>query len=72
MVLAISGYDELMQEEPVTRSSIEIREQIVLPLLLIQQFAMQQIEYGAQLKGSYEKLVTRTLYGIINASRNSI
>lgn len=71
-VLAISGYQELMQEEPITKSSIEIREQIVLPLLLIQQFAMQQIEHGTKIKGSYEKLVTRSLYGIINASRNSI
>jgi phosphoenolpyruvate carboxylase len=72
MVLAISGYDELMQEEPLSRSSIEIREQIVLPLLLIQQFAMQQIEKGSRRGEIYEKLITRSLYGIINASRNSI
>ncbi len=72
MVLAISGYKELMQEEPVTRNSIEMREHIVLPLLLIQQFAMQQVERESDHKASYEKLITRSLYGIINASRNSI
>ena len=72
MVLAISGYEELMQEEPEARDSIEIREQIVLPLLLIQQFAMRQVEQGSEHKKSYEKLITRTIYGIINASRNSI
>ena len=72
MVLAISGYEELMQEEPVTRNSIAIREQIVLPLLLIQQFAMQQLEKESPEKEIYEKLISRSLYGIINASRNSI
>ncbi len=72
MVLAISGYEELMEEEPATRNSIEMREHIVLPLLLIQQFAMQQVERGSEHKASYEKLITRSLYGIINASRNSI
>jgi phosphoenolpyruvate carboxylase len=72
MVLAISGYEELMQEEPVSKSSIGIREEIVLPLLVIQQYAMQHTEKGTDLKASYEKLITRSLYGIINASRNSI
>jgi phosphoenolpyruvate carboxylase len=72
MVLAISGYEELMQEEPITKNSIAVREQIVLPLLLIQQFAMQKTEDDSPLKESYEKLITRTLYGIINAGRNSI
>jgi phosphoenolpyruvate carboxylase len=32
MVLLISGYRELMEEEPVSKKSIEIRERIVLPL----------------------------------------
>jgi phosphoenolpyruvate carboxylase len=33
MVLLISGYQALMEEEPVSKKSIEIRERIVLPLL---------------------------------------
>jgi phosphoenolpyruvate carboxylase len=44
MVLLISGYRELMEEEPVSKKSIEIRERIVLPLLIIQQYALQKIE----------------------------
>jgi phosphoenolpyruvate carboxylase len=72
MVLAISGYDILMQEEPVTHHSVEIREETVLPLLLIQQYAMQILENNPGDKEIYEKLITRSLYGIINASRNSI
>ncbi|MEI6061711.1 MAG: phosphoenolpyruvate carboxylase, partial [Bacteroidota bacterium] len=71
MVLFISGYQELMQEEPVTRNSIEIREHIVLPLLVIQQYAMQKIEQKPALQQAYEKIVERSLYGNINASRNS-
>jgi len=72
MLLSISGYNDLMEEEPVTRSSVEIREQIVLPLLLIQQYAMQKVEQGSGLNSNYEKIITRSLYGIINASRNSV
>ncbi|MCB9258772.1 MAG: phosphoenolpyruvate carboxylase [Ignavibacteriales bacterium] len=71
MVLFISGYNILMEEEPVSRSSIEIRENIVLPLLIIQQTALQKIELDSQFKSNYEKMVRRSLYGNINASRNS-
>ena len=71
MVLFISGYQVLMEEEPVTRSSIEIREHIVLPLLVIQQYALQKIEQNTEYEIAYEKIVKRSLYGNINASRNS-
>lgn len=71
MVLLISGYTSLMEEEPVTKRSIEIREKIVLPLLVIQQYALQMLESGTTLKEVFEKMVTRSLYGNINASRNS-
>ncbi|MDY0076022.1 MAG: phosphoenolpyruvate carboxylase [Bacteroidales bacterium] len=71
MLLLISGYESLMEEEPVTKKSIMIREQIVLPLLVIQQFALQMIEKNDSNKAVYEKMVTRSLYGNINASRNS-
>ena len=71
MLLSISGFDQLMQEEAVSRESIEVRKRIVLPLLLIQQYAMQKIEAGGDKKSSYEKIVQRSLYGNINASRNS-
>jgi len=71
MVLLISQYNILMEEEPVSRSSIEIREKIVLPLLVIQQSALQKIEEESNYKNSYEKIVKRSLYGNINASRNS-
>ena len=71
MVLMISGYRTLMEEEPVSKKSIEIRERIVLPLLAIQQYALQKIERKSKHRPFYEKLVERSLYGNINASRNS-
>ncbi len=71
MVLQILDCDYLMQHEPLSRRSVEIREQIILPLLVIQQYALQMIEQDADNKNVYEKLVSRSLYGSINASRNS-
>ncbi len=71
MVLMISGYRALMEEEPVSKKSIEIRERIVLPLLVIQQYALQKIERKSKHQPFYEKIVERSLYGNINASRNS-
>ncbi|MEM9023238.1 MAG: phosphoenolpyruvate carboxylase, partial [Bacteroidota bacterium] len=40
MLLEISGYTELMQEEIISKRSIEMREQMILPLLVIQQYAL--------------------------------
>lgn len=71
MLLLISGFDHLMEEEAVSHESIEVRKRIVTPLLVIQQYAMQKIEQNVDLKPSYEKIVKRSLYGNINASRNS-
>ncbi|SDX77424.1 Phosphoenolpyruvate carboxylase, type 1 [Lutibacter oricola] len=78
LILKLSGYDVLMQNNPVGKASIDIRENIVLPLLTIQQFALRKIQ-ELQKNGNvnpeelkvYEKMVTRSLFGNINASRNS-
>jgi phosphoenolpyruvate carboxylase len=71
MTLEISGYKSLMEEDPVSKNSISIREDIVLPLLAIQQAALQKIENNSDFKEDYEKIIRRSLYGNINASRNS-
>ena len=71
MVLLISGYTILMEEEPVSKKSIEIREQIVLPLLAIQQYGFQKMEKKSSYYTIYEMMIKRSLYGNINASRNS-
>lgn len=71
MLLEISGYEVLMEDELVSRESIRIRENIVLPLLVIQQYALQKLGQNDSNRDLYEKIVTRSLYGNINASRNS-
>lgn len=71
MMLELTGFKILMQEEPLNRKSVKIREKIVLPLLSIQQYALIKIQKGEGNTASYEKLVTRSLFGNINASRNS-
>lgn len=77
LLLKISGQTELMENIPEGKASIEVRESIVLPLLTIQQYALKKIqelqkEAGNEEKISvYEKIVTRSLFGNINASRNS-
>jgi len=77
LLLKLTGHKELMENFPVGKASIEIREKIVLPLLTIQQFALKKIqelqkseENTAELE-VYEKMVMRSLFGNINASRNS-
>ena len=71
MLLLISETEILMEKEIISRESIKIRENIVLPLLVIQQYALQKVGENSSFKELYEKIVTRSLYGNINASRNS-
>ncbi|MDA3789692.1 MAG: phosphoenolpyruvate carboxylase [Desulfobacula sp.] len=71
MALLVSNSTLLMEDEPISRRSIKIREDIVLPLLVIQQYAFQKIEKKSVHMNTYEKMIQRSLYGNINASRNS-
>src|SRR5690606_26277753 len=71
MLLLISGSKILMEKEPISRESVKIRKEIVHPLLEIQQYALQKIGQNTIHKELYEKIVTRSHYGNINASRNS-
>ncbi|WP_188616656.1 phosphoenolpyruvate carboxylase [Cloacibacterium rupense] len=71
MMFEITGFKTLMEEEPVGRKSVKIREKIVLPLLSIQQYALIKLQKDEGKREALEKLVTRSLFGNINASRNS-
>ena len=71
MMLELTGFKMLMEEEPLSRKSVKIREKIVLPLLSIQQYALMKIQKDEGNREAYEKLVMRSLFGNINASRNS-
>ena len=77
LLLKIAGHNELMENYPDGKASIKMREDIVLPLLTIQQYALMMINLIKEFNNEdkllivYEKLVTRSLFGNTNASRNS-
>ncbi|AWI26905.1 phosphoenolpyruvate carboxylase [Flavobacterium pallidum] len=78
MLLKIAGHSQLMENYPDGKASIETRELIVRPLLTIQQYALLRIKElqsesqpDETLLSVYEKMVTRSLFGNTNASRNS-
>ncbi len=74
LYLELSNSKSLMEQDTLAKHSILLRDRIVLPLLTIQQYALckiQEAEITETEKTAYEKLLTRTMFGIINASRNS-
>lgn len=73
MLRELSGH-ELLSSNSITRASISIRENIVLPLIAIQQFAMQRLQQEnlpPREVETYQHLVLRAMFGIINAARNA-
>lgn len=78
LVLKMSNQSELMENYSQGKASIEVREAIVLPLLAIQQYALKKVQEIKSQNNpnkkeleTYEKIITRSLFGNINASRNS-
>ena len=77
-IFQLSGKNELMADYPVEQLSIHMRERIVLPLTTIQQYAISCIRDNEEkmithpLKETFERLVIRSSFGIINAGRNSV
>ncbi len=74
-LIEISGQKELLDSNNVTKESIKMRERIVLPLITIQQYALQLLAENPDLTSEqtdlYNKLIIRAMFGIINAARNS-
>ena len=78
LLLKIAGHQTLMENYPDGKASIDTREKIVIPLLAIQQYALQRLQVlnaeenpNENLIKTYEKIVTRSLFGNTNAARNS-
>lgn len=76
LLLAVSGQSTLMADNPVIRQSVDLRESIVLPLITIQQYALQTLaEEGSVLDEALQqqlrKMVLRSMFGNINATRNA-
>ena len=72
MLLKLTGHSSLMENYPVEKKSIAVREKIILPLVLIQHFALDRLQHdlSEEKQQAYEKLAIRTVYGIVNAGRN--
>lgn len=73
--LKLTGTTMLMERYPVERKSIATREKIVLPLVIIQHYAIKKMHNLSTDDPNYEiygKLLTRTVYGIVNAGRNLV
>ena len=78
LLLKVSDFKSLMENEPAGKASIKAREEIVQPLLTIQQFALIELQELKSINNAdskkiqiLEAMVTRSLFGNINASRNS-
>lgn len=72
-VLRLSKSKVLMENYPTERESILAREKIVLPLLIIQHYAIRTLlheECDEKTEEVFKKLISRTIYGVVNAGRN--
>jgi phosphoenolpyruvate carboxylase len=75
-LLLLGDHGMLMEAYPVERLSVNLRERIILPVNTIQQYALSKLielddNNSNELRESYEKMVVRCAFGIINAGRNS-
>lgn len=72
LLLELTDTKVLMEDSPVDRRSIGIREKIVLPLVIMQHYALNLRNHTTdkELLEVYDKLIVRTVYGIVNAGRN--
>lgn len=79
-IKTITGQSELLENDPVIRRSIELREQIVLPSLVIQHYGLDKLRRADEESESlndaqlvtYEKMVVKSLAAGVNASRNAV
>ena len=74
LILKIAGQNELLEKNESIKESIALREETVLPLLVIQQYALMKLrenDLKDEQKETLEKIIIRSLFGNINASRNS-
>jgi phosphoenolpyruvate carboxylase len=76
-VLEVSGQSELLEVEPSTKQSIRMREEIVTPALVIQQYALNAtanpaVRVAEESPKTLERMITKSLAAAVNASRNAV
>jgi phosphoenolpyruvate carboxylase len=74
----ISGESELLENDPTLRDSIQLREDMILPILTIQQYALRELRKlgdgtsEGDRRETLEKMVVKSLAAAVNASRNAV
>lgn len=76
-LLRVSGSNDLMEKNPKDLLSVSLREELIKPLLVIQQYALsmyaQAHERGNQNQlDQYSDLIIHCSFGLVNATRNSV
>ena len=78
LLVRVAGQEQLLGSDPALRSSINLRERMVLPMLMLQQWALAKsarISEGEEQPGSqelYERVIVKSLAASVNASRNAV
>lgn len=80
-LLTVSGQTHLLEADSAIRRSIQLREAIVLPVLVIQQYALAELRArpsdgmvtGDEIPNeTLEKIVVKTMAATVNAARNAV
>ncbi len=76
-LLLLSEQEQLLDSEPMTRESIRMREEIVTPVLVIQQYALNaladaSLRVADESRTSLERMIIKSLATAVNASRNAV
>ena len=76
MCLKVSQCSKLLEHDSLTSISIDEREKIVLPLLVIQQYALSTLRTHKNLstkeKKFLKKLILKSISANTNAARNAV
>lgn len=75
--LLVSKQNKLMDNEPLLEKSISTRENIVFPLLILQQYALDELRTSRKTLSKdqvlfLERLILKSLAANINAARNAV
>ncbi len=85
MLLEVSSQEELLAEDPLNRASIRMREDLIIPMSVVQQYALIHLrnlqttprDSSVSLPqtedvGVLEKIIVKSMATCVNASRNSV
>jgi phosphoenolpyruvate carboxylase len=75
LLLEVASAEQLLPADAAIRESIALRETIVFPVLVIQQYALAKLRENDLRESEKEvnrKLVVKSMAAIVNAGRNAV